>query len=248
MATRKRIAIVTVLYVTSPKHRSFAIETLKHFKSSKHELVNIGVVNRLDTKFTPGLVELYDHIIQNTQNCLSKAWNIGIDYALKQGFDYVLCPNLDVVSRRDTIDSLIDLALQYPDALMWCPTELTGDKKALREFKADPNISLVPQSHSFSYFMIDKRLFAEVGRFDEDFIPAYFEDWDMRDRIHASGNYIVRGLHIPFFHYENQARRNDRRLAAHVVRMFKVNEKIYLTKKRAIQSRLRRMTGRYSSI
>lgn len=231
----KKICILTVPYITSAMHYRYALETLKSFKSSKHQLFNLGVINKLSAPYSGKILPLYNEIIYNDENCLAKAWNIGIEYALSKGFDYILVSNLDVISTKHTIDDLIDFAGNYPDALMWCATEYQGNRK---DFKSEPRkaeieISLVPEAHSFSYFMIDKRLIKEAGKFFH-YYPAYFEDWDMRDRIHLSGNYIVVGKHIPFFHYGNATRKHDRGVSMNIRRMFRENERVYLERKRKL--------------
>lgn len=226
----KKIAIVTVPFITSLKHADLAQESLTHFKSTNHHLFKIGVVNRITSGYRDRVLPMYDKLIFNDKNILARAWNKGIDFAIKNEFDYILVPNLDVVSRHDTIDKLVELAEEFPEALMWCATE-HQDRMTLKKVDVKHNPTLSLESHSFSYFMIDKRLFQEVGKFFEGYIPAYFEDWDMRDRIFASGNYIIRGEHILYYHYENGTRKNDRRIAMQVKANFYENEKIYLKRK-----------------
>lgn len=225
----KRIAIVTVPYVTSMTAYSHARETLESLRSSEHTLINIAVINKLRYPYSQKLRPFYKYTIHNDKNNLARAWNKGIRYAMREKFDYILLPNLDVISAPNTIDLLVQLAEREPEALMWCAHEITN-KKLLKEYDNTYDIRLSLQAHSFSYFMIDSRLFKEVGEFDERFEPAYFEDWDMRDRILASGNYIIRGQHIPFYHYGNSTRQNDRKVAASVVANFKRNGRLYSKK------------------
>lgn len=229
----KRIAIITVPYITSAMHYRYAMQALNSFKSQKHKIVNIAVINRLDPKYEGKILEKYDHVIRNDKNILARAWNKGVKYALENDFDYFLIPNLDVISTHKTIDQLVNLAEEFPDAVLWCATE-SKDRGGFRSINNEYQPSLALESHSFSYFMIDKNLFEKVGEFHEGYTPAYFEDWDMRDRIFASGNYAVRGNHIIFFHYENGTRRNDSRAAANVIKMYKVNERHYLSRRKQL--------------
>lgn len=231
--TRKRIAIVTVPYITSPKHAKFAQISLESFRSSKHEIVNIGVVNRLEPRFKDKILPYYDHVIYNDRNVLARAWNIGISYAIEQGFDYILLPNLDVISRRDTIDKLVKVAQEMPEAMIWAATS-HPEQTTIHNCKPEKWYSFNYQRDSFSYYMIDKRLFKQIGKFDERYVPAYYEDWDMRDRVHASGNYMIRANHVRFYHFGAQTRRNDNNIARILSKQYPLSAKLYESKRRKL--------------
>jgi GT2 family glycosyltransferase len=53
----------------------------------------------------------------------------------------------------------------------------------------------------FACFMITKRCWKEVGRFDEKFFPAYFEDNDYHRRILMAGMQARIVPQAPYYHY-----------------------------------------------
>ena len=53
----------------------------------------------------------------------------------------------------------------------------------------------------FSCFMVRWDFFDDVGTFDENFIPAYFEDNDMHYRIRLLGKLAISTSNAPYLHY-----------------------------------------------
>lgn len=229
-----KIGILTVIYIRTKGSFEYAMDSIKSFHSDKHELVNIGVVNACDESYLKQLRPYYDHIIMNDVNILSRAWNKGIAYLSKdKSIDYMLMPNLDVVLAGDTIDKLVESAIAVPDAIAWVATACRKmselNIKPVREY-----YSFVPDNYSFSCYMINRNLPKIVGKFDEKFIPAYFEDMDMKDRVHASGNFIVRDPYAKFFHHTNGTRKQDGEAAMVVRQNHPKNEAYYLQKRKIL--------------
>jgi len=177
----KKIGVVCSLYIDNNTTYKQAIHTLDTI-SSRHELVFYARVTKLNEKYK-GILERFDNVVKNKQNLLAKSWNEGIKKALKDGCKYVIVPNLDIELREDTIDNLVDYASQDDSVVWsgWC-TNNTG---------RFPNDNFIVNSKlvydNFSLFMVNERLFKEVGEFDENFIPAYGEDVDMQYRIELAG-------------------------------------------------------------
>lgn len=59
----------------------------------------------------------------------------------------------------------------------------------------------------FSCFCVSRRFGQEVGRFDEEFYPAYFEDNDAHRRIQLAG--FEAGALAPYWHFRNGTLRTD---------------------------------------
>jgi GT2 family glycosyltransferase len=104
------------------------------------------------------------HIIPRTKNILSGAWN---DLMNLWADDYIIIANDDVKPHKQSIEALINAAIDRPDVAMWNGSGHSGN--------------------SYSFFLLRKWAYAQVGRFDERFVPAYFEDndYDYRLRIIA---------------------------------------------------------------
>ena len=177
----KKIGIVCSLYIDNDTTYEQAMHTLDTMKSA-HDLVFYARITKLNDKYKP-ILKRFDDIAKNGQNALAKSWNSGIKKALKDGCEYVIVPNLDIELREDTIDNLVEYAGQDDSVVWsgWC-TNNTG------RFPDDNFIvSSKLMYDNFAFFMVNDRLFKEVGEFDEKFVPAYGEDVDMQYRLELAG-------------------------------------------------------------
>lgn len=147
---------------------------------------------------------------------LAKAWNYGINrLTVGEGYDAVVVLNDDVVLRPDTISNLV-LGLffgQYDRKIK--PELLMATGRNTRKMAGDPLDSMLLKSAKaewslgpdFSCYCVDKRLLSVVGPFDEQFVPAYFEDNDMHRRIFLAG--YEAAACTPYFHYGSQTIATD---------------------------------------
>lgn len=159
-------------------------------------------------------------VVDNSQHgwSLSRGWNYGIDRLLyREDYDAVVVMNDDVVLRPDSGENLSRALLEGwnrtingPDPLLvTCRHANHGDM-----YTDEVNHVLLndakPQwqpGPDFSCFCVDRRLFEIVGKFDENFVPAYHEDNDMHRRIQLAGyeGYAV----TPYWHYRSGTIRGD---------------------------------------
>lgn len=104
------------------------------------------------------------HILPRAENILSGAWN---DLMTLWPDDYIIIANDDVKPHKHSIEALIGAAMARPDVAMWNGSGHSGN--------------------SYSFFLLRKWAYQQVGPFDERFKPAYFEDndYDYRLRILA---------------------------------------------------------------
>jgi GT2 family glycosyltransferase len=230
-----RVAIVTVPFISNDKLLNYAIESLESFKSVHHDLFNIAVVNKWRESDVSALAKYYGHVIINDQNILGRAWNLGADYALTNGFDYIVIPNLDVIAHPELIDRLVDCAMRLPDGVVWCATE-TKDRQVVTLMPPGTTTTESLQTYSFSFFMINAKLFNQVARFDEQFIPCYFEDWAMILRAKVKGAKIYRAEDALFFHYENRTRESDSDALQNVNANFVANQAKFEQLKKELQA------------
>jgi hypothetical protein len=179
-----RIGLVTVPYFVSDYHRTLADATLSSVCSS-HSIDRIAIVNRTRNDGDESwLKENFDYFEHNDTNILARAWNIGIKRALDRGASHVIVANLDIIFHPWCIDNLFECAQQNPHELVWSTLmwhELETLSQARITATCRPGIN-------WSCFMVDKRLFETVGDFDEKFVPAYREDYDMLQRLRLVGH------------------------------------------------------------
>ncbi|HTH22432.1 MAG TPA: glycosyltransferase [Nitrososphaeraceae archaeon] len=98
------------------------------------------------------------------KNILSGAWN---DIMRLYNDDYIIIANDDVIPEPNAIEALVTTAREHPEYAM-----VTGAACCV---------------NSYSFFLLRKWAYDIVGAFDENFVPAYFEDndYDYRLRILA---------------------------------------------------------------
>ncbi len=109
------------------------------------------------------------HIIPRTQNILSGAWN---DLMTLFPDDYIIIANDDVKPHKHSVEAMVNAAINRPEVAMW---NGSGDQT--------PGVG----GNSYSFFLLRKWAYCQVGKFDERCKPAYFEDndYDYRLRILA---------------------------------------------------------------
>lgn len=144
------------------------------------------------------------YIIPNWKDNIgvSPAWNRGIKQAILEGADYILVINDDILFSPQTIDALVDHLDKYKNAVM-----ATGANKR-HEIEPDAILDYpivteesISQGPDFSCFMIRPSTIDEIGWFDEEFAPAYFEDNDYHYRIKLAGKTADATTLAPFYHY-----------------------------------------------
>lgn len=178
------LALVTVPYFITKHHRLLAEATLASINSG-HTVDRIAIVNRAGSSDDNNWINAaYDYVEFNDSNILARAWNIGIKRALERGASHVIVANLDLIFHPWCIDNLFESSQQNPHELVWSALmwhDLETLPQARITAKTTPGIN-------WSCFMVDSRLLQTVGEFDEKFIPAYREDYDMTRRLHIAGH------------------------------------------------------------
>lgn len=133
------------------------------------------------------------------------AWNDGIDQAFNNNCNYVLVINDDVILSPWTIDNQIKILEDGGDSLVsftsaWNAGIPSGNPFDMMSYP-EPESNAWVAGLDFACFMITKHCYQTVGKFDEKFFPAYFEDNDYHRRIILSGLNARMVTTAPFFHY-----------------------------------------------
>lgn len=167
---------------------------------------------------------------------VAKSWNHGISYAIKNfNSQYFFIPNNDIVLEKDTIEKLYN-DLQLPKILMATATNINDGKNSaidLVDYRL-PAIQELTENPDFSCFMIKKKTIENIGYFDENFFPAYFEDNDYHYRIKIAGYKAIKDNQNIYFHYGSMTVKENQE-----VRM--MNNGLYLHNK----ERFRKKWGGY---
>lgn len=104
---RPKVTVILVNY-NSLNHTKECIQSIN---SSSYKNINIVVVDNNSAEGCQGLLDNFDNValIYNKNNLgFAIANNIGIDYALQEGAEYVLLLNNDTIVDKDCIDNLVN--------------------------------------------------------------------------------------------------------------------------------------------
>lgn len=220
-----RIAITTPIFVRNDEHRNVLNFMTKSLVSLDHDLVFIPVENYIAPQYLP-LPYQFMHAMEEVvitkgrqPQGVSKAWNDGILKAQELECDYVIVCNEDIVFKSNAIDRLVALAQKYQepgvanhsfvyehkDVVMWTASAYS-DLSFLENSQEDENVSEHPH---FSCFMVKPDFFKHVGKFDENFMPAYLEDGDMHARLALSGLKALIFGGSRFYHFGSRVIKSD---------------------------------------
>lgn len=139
---------------------------------------------------------------------VAESWNHGMGLAKERGCTHALILNDDVLLSSVSVDRLMAAMASDPEiAIVTC-----RDYRDYWELKQNPyaTITFVPEETyisdgpDFAAFMIDMNAYEDIGPFDENFRPAYFEDNDYCYRTILKKYKCVSHMGAPFYHYGSQ--------------------------------------------
>lgn len=199
-----RIGIVTVPYIRTTHHLILACKTMASLWSidvGEYSLDKIAVANAFDpvTDDVDQFLKFFDCWIVSDRNVLARSWNHGIELAFERGNDYSLVINLDILFHPLFLRNIIEGARKYSEAMTW--SGQVWQEEATIESAPLPSLSVEPGTY-FSCFLVDRRLFEQIGKFDENLKPAYHEDCDMNYRIALADFKQYRIQNALFYHYD----------------------------------------------
>ena len=159
-------------------------------------------------------------IIQNKKNeGFSKANNIGIDYALKNNFDYTILINNDTIVEKNLIEVLLktaqakNLSVVQPLILKYSGKEIWNAGGRINYFfgnfitRKKLGNSLNSSQELTEWLtgcccLFKTKIFKEIGKLDESFF-AYYEDVDFSLRLKKHGYKIGFTSKTHIYHYES---------------------------------------------
>lgn len=177
----KDVAVLTVVYFERDIQAKMAYQTWNGLKDFYIQVVeNRNDSDLLYVRNTIDGEELINDIIINDENCLARGWNKGLKKLFKD-YKYVIVSGLDSVPpSKKHLEFMRDKLEKYPQ--LGLVSAKPEDIKAV-----SPESEVQHGDGSFSFFMISKKCFEDIGDFDENFKPAYFEDNDYLERIWEKG-------------------------------------------------------------
>jgi GT2 family glycosyltransferase len=129
---------------------------------------------------------------------VAAAWNKGIKNALEDGYEYAIITNDDVEFLSGTIGQLVIDIRNYDSLIISTNSILPARDGKEFHYKSEG----MTVGSDYACFMVKiKTLFEEVGEFDENFYPAYYEDNDMQYRIKLAGHKEYMNTDIGIIHH-----------------------------------------------
>jgi GT2 family glycosyltransferase len=146
---------------------------------------------------------------------LAKAWNRGINQAIKDSCEFIIVSNDDVMFAPFTIEQAIEMMYgnETIDLLGFTNVIDTFDDPFEIVFAEEdqvftphhiPSANGIYSDDMFSLFVIRNNFFDKFGTFDENFDPAWWEDTDMLYRIELLGGNVFQSP-IPYVHLMHQS-------------------------------------------
>jgi len=144
-------------------------------------------------------------------------WNQLIDNALKWGATKILICNNDIAFGPHTVDGMCEaydrIRKEVPETVMVTATNHTKNPDDLKHVRQEWGHAEHPD---FSCYMITPETIDRVGKFSEDYDPAFFEDNDMHWRILLMGYKAFSTNWAPYSHIASRTRYGNPNLVTHV--------------------------------
>ena len=212
---------VAIIVVNWKKYdiTSSCIESILNSTNSNFKIILVD--NESDNKKVKNFKYKNEiEIIQNKKNeGFSKANNIGIDYALKNNFDYTILINNDTIVEKNLIEVLLKTAqaknfsVVQPLILKYSGKEIWNAGGRINYFfgnfitrkKVGNSLN---SSHELTEWLtgccclFKTKIFKEIGKLDESFF-AYYEDVDFSLRLKKHGYKIGFTSKTQIYHYES---------------------------------------------
>lgn len=232
--TQKKLAIVIINW----NSYDLTSDTLASLSHTSYKNYNIIVVDNFSTDDSAALLEKeYSNIIllkSNENKGFTGGNNIGFDYAIKHGYEYVMMLNNDVAVEADFLEPLVaqldsdqkiagvqPLIYFYHDReLIWNAgsryNQLFGIPYILGYYRKDKGQLQRKKQKSIDWitgcaFMIRTKVLEQVGLLAQDFF-IYYEDVDLSFRIKAAGYALAYEPSSVIYHIAGMSHKSKEKL------------------------------------
>ncbi len=133
-------------------------------------------------------------LVRSAENLgFSKPNNLGFEYAIKKGYEYVYLLNQDAWLDPGALEKLVVAAEAHPEYGVLSPLQMTDGYKALdAQFAkrcpvvAGHDVYEVKRVMA-AHWLVPVRVIEQIGPFDEDLFPLYGQDDEWCHRLHFFG-------------------------------------------------------------
>ena len=145
---------------------------------------------------------------KHTDRPLAEAWNMGHDRAVADGCTHIFILNDDILFNKTSIDNAVKEydRLKNTGVVLVSLNNVFGEYNGRIEdfYNLDQEYTVpaeVADHPNYSAFLVGPDFFDKVGRFDENFKPAWFEDNDSHRRITLLGMKAICTVAASCLHY-----------------------------------------------
>ena len=192
-----------------------ALESIKTKYDYRILFIDNGSVDETKDEAGKLVSEKFSHHRNEDNWGTCRSWNFGIEDGFTRGAEYVLVLNNDIILHPDSIDRIIERFDKKEENLaMITMMDVRGEcvvpENIFNLKSQDKEITFESEHPNFSAFMINKLCWDKVGKFDEGFFPAYFEDNDWHYRIKLLGFKAITLPTAMFYHYGSGTQNADK--------------------------------------
>lgn len=149
----------------------------------------------------------YSWLPGESKDSLSGRWNMGVDLLLAKEARYVAILNNDIILSPVAIDGLAACLENHKDVFVALGENRRhlNDPTQIPQLQSQVDEEASRQMDDFGCFMLGRECWDVVGKFDEEYKPYFFEDFDYEHRVHLAGKRVIATRLAPMFHYGSRS-------------------------------------------
>jgi hypothetical protein len=151
------------------------------------------------------------YLVNNTaaRRSVAASWNLGCEVLFARGVPAVIVANDDILCSPTAIDGLVGCWQETQvDLVSGVDLHESMPPEEILHYTGQPGYEFTPWP-DFSFFLLPRTTWERVGRFDESFLKAYFEDDDYQARGTLLGLRFVGTTAAPFYHFGGRTAVNE---------------------------------------
>lgn len=165
------------------------------------------------------------------QGCAA-SWNCGLNFGFNElKINAIAFLNNDTILNKDCLDIMYDVIIKEKYNFVTATNRSADISNPLDiiDFKV-PEKEEFTETPDFSCFMMNKFAYSMIGKFDDKFYPAYFEDNDYHYRGRLVGNRLMKLNRALFFHYGSRTLKENPDIEKKVSETYLNNQDYFVQK------------------
>ena len=175
----------------------------------------------------------FTKIIDPQVSGLAAVWNLGVEKARELNCSLFAILNNDIILSPNALDNMAKKMSTGKYVMVTGVNQQEGLEKPedMMNIEAIYDENEPDNQHpDFSCFMINENTIQKIGRFDDNFIIAYFEDNDFHARIAISGEKAVSTISAIYYHFSSKTTQSNPHLKDLIKEAFELNRNYFKEK------------------